>query len=190
MKVPPGAIPDQYETVMIYEKEGVKKEFTMQNYPWQDTTWKFVDRKDKLVKKGNAEPEIHDFALTDFDGNNHTEEILTTLGYTFLLFVKDPETASTENIDKLNALVLQARQWNIPLYIISSASKDITDKFLTANKIEHSDVLQIDNTASKTALRSNPGLMLLEQGTIRDKWSYKDYPQNIFDENGKLKTQK
>lgn len=189
-KVPAGAIPDQYETVMIYEKEGVKKEFTMQNYPWQDSTWKFVDRKDKLIKKGNAEPEIHDFALTDFDGNDHTEEILTTPGFTFLLFIKDPETANTENLDKLNALVVQARQWNIPLYIISSASKEITDKFLAAHKIEHSDVLQIDNTASKTAIRSNPGLVLLEQGTIRGKWSYKDYPQDVFDENGKMKTVK
>ncbi len=190
MKVPPGAIPDEYETVMIYEKGGVKKEFTMQNYPWQDSTWKFVDRKDKLVKKGNAEPEIHDFAITDFDGNDHTEELLTTPGFTFLLFIKDPETASNENLDKLNALVLQARQWNIPLYIISSASKEITDKFLSANKIERSDVLQVDNTVSKTALRSNPGLMLLEKGTIRGKWSYKDYPQNIFDDNGKLKSLK
>jgi hypothetical protein len=28
-------------------------------------------------------------------------------------------------------------------------------------------------------MRSNPGLMLLEQGTIRGKWSFRDYPADI-----------
>ncbi len=51
MKVPPGSTPDVYETVMIYEKDGKQQEYTTENYPWQDTTWVFVDRKDKLVKK-------------------------------------------------------------------------------------------------------------------------------------------
>ena len=49
---------------MIYEKDGVQKEFTLENYPWKDTTWKFVDRKDKLIKKGNAEAKIQDFVIS------------------------------------------------------------------------------------------------------------------------------
>ncbi len=38
------------------------------------------------------------------------------------------------------------------------------------------EVLVLDGTVSKTAMRSNPGLMLLEQGVIKGKWSFRDYP--------------
>ncbi|RYG54021.1 MAG: DoxX family protein [Chitinophagaceae bacterium] len=186
-KIPPGAIPDQYESIMIYEKDGQKKEFTMENYPWQDTTWVFVDRKDKLVKKGNAEPEIKDFAISDFDGNDHTQEILEAEGYTFLLFVKDPESSRTDNMDELRALILNARKYNIPFYILSSADKATTDAFQQRHKLEGAEYVVIDNTVSKTALRSNPGLILLEKGTIRGKWSFRDYPEQISVENGRLK---
>jgi len=186
MQVPPGAIPDQYETVMIYEKDGVKKEFTMENYPWQDTTWVFVDRKDKLVRKGNAEPEIKDFAISDNDGNDHTQEILGTPGYAFLLFLREPDKARTDNLDELKTLMAKANQLNIPFYVLSSASKEATDAFRERHKLYAAEYMVIDNTVSKTALRSNPGLMLLEQGVIRGKWSFRDYPEDISLNNGKI----
>jgi hypothetical protein len=187
MQPPPGSIPDQYETIMIYEKGGQKKEFTMENYPWQDTTWVFVDRKDKLIKKGNAEPEIKDFTINDFDGNDHTQEILGTPGYTFLFFVKDPVTARTDNFDRLKALMAKANSLNIPFYVLSSGNKENTDAFKEKHKMFPADYMVVDATVSKTAMRSNPGLMLVEQGTIRGKWSFRDYPKDIVMENGKLK---
>ena len=63
MKAPtgPGIVTDSFVSVMVYEKDGVKKEFNEQNYPWQDSTWKFVDRTVKQVRVGNAEPDIKDF---------------------------------------------------------------------------------------------------------------------------------
>src|SRR5690606_29029697 len=117
-QIPPGAIPDEYQTIMIYEKDGVQKEFSMDNYPWQDTTWKFVDSKSKIVKKGNAETEIKDFVINDQDQNDHTQESLTAPGYTFLLFVKDPVTARTDNMDLLRNLMTKASEWNIPFYVL------------------------------------------------------------------------
>ncbi len=174
-KIPPGAIPDEYETVMIYEKDGVEKEFTMENYPWQDTTWHFVDRTSKLIKKGNAEPKIKDFMISDYDGNDYTEQILQTPGYTFLLFVKDPEKARTDKMDELKELIKATYAKGGAFYLLSSAPKEATDKFVEENGL-NVDVLIIDKTVSKTALRSNPGLMLLKQGVIQGKWSFRDYP--------------
>ncbi len=187
-QIPPGAIPDQYETVMIYEKDGTQKEFTMENYPWQDTTWKFVDRKDKLIKKGNAEAKIKDFVITDHDGNDQTEFILTQPGYTFLLFVKDPVTARTDNIDRLRTLASQCMAQNVPFYILCSADKETADKYAQQWKID-APFLVLDGTVSKTAMRTNPGLMLLEQGIIRNKWSFRDYPKGMSLNNGKIKLQ-
>lgn len=185
-QIPPGAIPDQYETVMIYEKDGVKKEFTMQNYPWQDTTWKFVDSKSKLVKKGNAEPEIKDFVISDLDQNDQTQQMLTAPGYTFLLFVKDPAHARTDNMDLLRNLMAKANQLNVPFYVLSSGNRETTEAFKEKNKLYPADYMVLDATANKTALRSNPGLMILKDGVILHKMSFRDYPKDISLNNGQL----
>lgn len=185
-QIPPGAIPDEYQTIMIYEKDGVQKEFSMDNYPWQDTTWKFVDSKSKLVKKGNAEPEIKDFVINDQDQNDHTQEILTAPGYTFLLFVKDPVTARTDNMDLLRNLMTKASEWNIPFYVLSSGNKEVTAEFREKNKLYPADYMVLDATANKTALRSNPGLMILKDGVIVDKMSFRDYPKEVSFANRQL----
>jgi len=186
MHVPPGAIPDKYESVLIYEKDGVKKEFNSQNYPWQDTTWKFVDRTDKLVQKGNAEPDIKDFSLTDYAGSDHTEELLTAKGYEFLWFVKDPSTAHLDNMDVLHALIKQAQQLGVPFYVVCSAGKADAEAFQKKMELTNIDFLVLDGTVEKTVMRSNPGLMLLNNGTVEHKWSYKDYPKAISMNNNQL----
>jgi len=187
MQVPPGSIPDQYESVMIYEKDGQQKEFTMENYPWQDTTWKFVDRKDKLIKKGNAEPEIKDFTITDAEGTDHAQEILATPGYTFFLFVRDPGNAREDNVEDLRNLMAKANQYNIPFYVLSSGSRESTEAFKEKYQLHAAEYMVLDGTVSKTAMRSNPGLMLLKDGVIQDKWSFRDYPEDITLENDQLK---
>ncbi len=186
---PPGSTPDVYESIMIYEKDGVQKEYTMENYPWEDTTWKFVDRKDKLIKKGNADPEIKDFVITDLSGNDHTEEILNE-PYVFLLFLKDPEKARNDNVASLQSLIKKCNQLNIPFYVLTSGNIEGSKDWLQKNNLIPNDLLVFDLVASKSALRSNPGLMLLQQGTIRGKWSFRDYPKDAAIESGKLKLMK
>jgi len=179
MQAPPGSTPDVYKTMMIYEKDGKQQEFDETNYPWQDTTWKFVDSKSTLVQKGNADPAIKDFVLNDYTGNDLTEGILKQPGYTFLLYVKDVKKASRENIERLQSLVTTANQLNIPFYVLSSSAQSDADKFAAEYKLQGAQWLIIDGTVSKTAMRSNPGLMLLKEGTIQNKWSFKSYPKGM-----------
>ncbi|NBX27822.1 MAG: DoxX family protein [Chitinophagia bacterium] len=184
MKVPPGAIPDQFETVMIYEKNGKQQSFTMQNYPWQDTTWKFVDSKTQLVKKGNAEPEIKGFAVNDVDGNDYTTAILQEVAPTFILFVKDPATAHEDKMKEAADLLKSATQQGAACYIFSSGSKEVTQAFQKKWGLEGIQMMQFDGTESKTAMRSNPGLMLLQKGTITNKWGYADFPSSCTIKDG------
>ncbi len=183
---PPGSTPDEYSDIFIYEKDGVQKEFTTDNYPWEDTTWKYVDRITKLVKKGNADPEIKDFIITDLSGNEHTEEILNE-PYVFLLFLKDPEKAREDNVASLQSLIKKCNQLNIPFYVLTSGNMERSKEWLEENKIVPNDMLVFDLVANKSALRSNPGLMLLQQGVIRGKWSFRDYPKDAAIESGNLK---
>jgi uncharacterized membrane protein YphA (DoxX/SURF4 family) len=189
MQAPPGSTPDVYKTMMIYEKDGKQQEFDETNYPWQDTTWKFVDSKSTLVQKGNADPAIKDFVLDDYNGNDLTESILKEPGYTFFLFIKDVKKANRENIERLEALVTMSNQLNIPFYVLSSSSKADADKFAAEYKLQGAQWLIIDGTVSKTAMRTNPGLMLIKDGTIQNKWSFKTYPKGLSMNGGMLTLQ-
>lgn len=186
MQLPKGATPAEYETIMIYEKDGVKKEFTMKNYPWEDTTWVFVDRKDKLIKEGTGEPEIKDFVITDADGANQTQAILTAPGYTFLWFVKDPSKVRDDNMDKLKNIYAECKKLNIPFYVLCSGTKDDIAAFKNKWQLGDMPFYTLDGTVSKTAMRTNPGLMLMKDSLVQHKWSFRDYPKNISLNNGQL----
>lgn len=178
MKIPPGATPDKYETVFIYEKNGEKKEFSMDNYPWQDSTWHFVDRVDKLVQKGNAEPPVKDFVISDFNGNDSTQQVLQMPGYLFLFMVKDTHEAGAGWDAKMRSLLKDCRQQGIRVYGITASSLPEVQRFEQAHQLPF-PFLQMDATVIKTAARSNPCLILLRQGVILGKWHYHDMPAHV-----------
>jgi uncharacterized membrane protein YphA (DoxX/SURF4 family) len=175
MKLPPGATPDVYEMMFIYEKDGQKKEFTADNYPWSDSTWKFVDRKDKLVKKGNAEPAIKDFILTDLDGVNQTESILSETKPVYLFLVQNVQKAGSGWDVKMKALQDKWKNQGIVIYGVTASTKEEIAAFKQQHGLEFPFV-QMDGVAIKTAGRSNPCLILLDKGTIKGKWHYNDIP--------------
>ncbi len=60
--------------------------------------------------------------------------------------------------------------------LVLSSSNDIeSNKFKEEHKLDI-EFFTIDQTVCKTAMRANPGLMLLHNGTIQGKWSYANYP--------------
>ncbi len=178
--------PAVIKSVFIYEKDGVKKEFSSDNYPWQDSTWKFVDRKDKVMSETVGEPEIHDFILEDSNSTDLTQQILTAKGYTLFWFIRQFDKADMSNIDKLQHLAAKAAELHIPFYILCSANRESSREFLQKWGLSNLAFLSLDGTASKTAMRSNPGLMLLNDGVVVNKWSYRDYPSDMSLYNGKL----
>lgn len=175
MKLPPGATPDVYEMMFIYEKDGQKKEFTADNYPWSDSTWKFVDRKDKLVKKGNAEPAIKDFILTDLDGVNQTQAILSETKPVYLFLVQNVQKAGSGWDVKMKVLQDKWKNQNIVIYGVTASTKEEIAAFKQQHGLEFPFV-QMDGVAIKTAGRSNPCLILLDKGTIKGKWHYNEIP--------------
>jgi hypothetical protein len=178
--------PAVIKSVFIYEKNGEKKEFSMENYPWQDSTWKFVDRKDKVMSEATGEPEIHDFILIDSNNNDQTQQILTAKGYTFFWLIREFDKADMSNIDKLQHLAAKAAELHVPFYILCSNDKESSKAFLQKWNLANVPSLSLDGTASKTAIRTNPGLMLLNDGVVVNKWSYRDYPAEMALYNGKL----
>lgn len=177
----PGIKQDVYKTIITLKKDGKPTDVTQEEYMADSTLWTLetIDTKSKLIEKGNATPKITDFAVVGYDGNDYTEALLTEPGYNFLFFVKDVSRANVKNMDRIRNLITHAFQGEaVGFYILSSSSKENTEAFRQKNNLV-ADAFLLDGTVSKTAMRSNPGLMLIKGGTIIGKWSYTDFPKDF-----------
>lgn len=171
----PDYVPAKFETILTYQKDGVKKDFTTQNFPWQDTTWKFVDSKTTEVSPAKNEPPIKDFAIGNYNGEDVTQTILNYPGHLMILFVKDVKEAKTDHMDALRKLSEECSKVGVPFMAISASNDLETAEFSKQHKLNFS-FYTIDGTVCKTAMRSNPGLMWMKAGTVMGKYSYANYP--------------
>jgi len=170
MTIPEGAPTDEYETTLIYEKDGKQQEFTLENYPSDDSTWIFVDSKTRLVKKG-YEPPIHDFSLVTPDGQDLTDIILAEQGYSFLMLSIEFSEADRALIDKGIESGLECQEKGIDFYILTASATSLIDNFE-----QELNIFFVDETTMKTIIRSNPGFIVLREGTITEKWAGIDLP--------------
>lgn len=177
MEVPEGAIPDKYESSFRINKEGKEQWFSQTEYMADSTLWELdvIEQKDRLVQKGNATPIIQDFHLIDPAGTDVTEDILHEKKYVYLLFIKDVEAANTSTLDQIRELRARTIADGIEFFIVTSSSLLLTQEFAKKHEL-NMPILQLDGTVSKTAMRTNPGLILLQEGVVKGKWSYKDFP--------------
>jgi hypothetical protein len=173
MEVPEGEEPTELETRFVLKKDGVEKEFTLDNYP--DSTWTFVDSR-MVVKKQGYEPPIHDFAMLRYeDGEDITEQVLADEGYTFLLVAHQLGLANESRIDLINELYDYCLEYGYAFYCLTSSSDEDILKWQEDTGAEYPFCL-MDNTTLRTMVRSNPGLILLKKGTVLWKWSVVDIP--------------
>lgn len=185
MQAPPGSKPDVFQTMydLKHAKTGEMRKMNDSVYLasgiWKDTLWSVQgEPTSELIFKGNATPEIMDFNVSDYDGVDYTATLLKEPGYNFIFFVKDVTKASTKNMDKLRKLFAKCEKSNVGFYLLSANTKEQTEKFIKDNNL-NIYYFVIDGTVCKTAMRSNPGLMLIKAGTVLGKWSYNDYPKDF-----------
>ncbi len=168
---------DEYETTFIYEKDGKQQKFSMEEYSKLDSTWHFVDSESELVKKG-FEPPIHDFSLEDPEQGDITEDVLSNPGYTFLLISKRVEQASTNKRKEINAIYDYAKQNGYGFYCMTATGLESTE--MREYKVEMGGVeypiVNTDEITLKTIVRSNPGLVLIKDGVVINKWSNSNMP--------------
>ena len=171
MKIPAGALPDSFAIRFVYEKGGKQFEFPAENLPADLGTYKYVDRIDKLVRKGNAEAPIKGFTLNA--GNMDSTAIVLSQPKALLLFCENLKRASSwiTDLKNLNAV---AKQKKIPLYIVTAAPINEVSETLNNNALPGIQVFNSDNTVVRTAARTNPTLYLLSHGTITSKYGYLD----------------
>jgi uncharacterized membrane protein len=170
MKIPEGKNAGEYQTTFIYEKDGVKKEFTLENYPADDTSWKFVNQKSVLVKKGYLPP-IHDFSIITSDGEDLTEKILADHGYTLLMISTKLKNANQKHLYKGFETGARCLAQGMNFFVVTASGTDELNQFNNGFNF-----CSADETTLKTIVRSNPGFLLIKEGNIEGKWSWATLP--------------
>lgn len=178
MEIPEGAEQPKFETTFTLKKNGVVKEFTLDNYP--DSTWTFVDSKTVQVSEGYVPP-IHDFSIEDNStGDDLTDDILSDRGYSFLLVAPHLENADDSNFGDINQIYDYAKVHRYRFVGLTASDAKAIDRWTDMTGAEYR-FLFTDETTLKTIIRSNPGLVLIKDGKVIRKWSHNELPQ--LDEN-------
>lgn len=178
MKIPVGAKPDSFAIVFVYEKEGKNYEFSALELPADLNTYKFVSRKDKLIRKGNAEPPIKGFALSGITDIDSTQIVLDH-PYTILLFCENFSIPVSKWEKDFAAIYAESINKGIPAYLITTQPAKAIEH-IKGRSFAGIQVFKCDYTAIRTAARTNPAIFLLQQGTIINKESYKRM-SNVLD---------
>ncbi len=173
MQIPEDAPLDKYETTFFYEKDGIEQAFTLDNYPAEDSTWTFVRQESKLIEQGYVPP-IHDFSIVTEDGDI-TDLILEDAGYTLLVISHKVEKASTRNIKCVKNTIANAKKTGANVIWLTSSYNDEIEAFKTQHGI--TDTFgATDDITLKTIVRANPGLVLIKDATIIEKWHHNSLP--------------
>ena len=177
MRLPEGAKPDQYEVTLKYKNKqtGEIRSFTEENYPWQDTlNWEYESSSERLVKKGYITP-IHDLVIEHPTLGNITEEILEDDNHTILAVAYNLNQSDTQYQPAINRLAEYACEKGIRFYGLTSSTERDIEAYKKRNHVPY-EFCTADEIQLKTMIRSNPGVIILREGTILDKWAGKDVP--------------
>lgn len=178
MSIPEGATLDEYETLYTLknkvsneEKELSDKEY-LSTEIWKDEDWEIIgDPKTTLLKKGYQAP-ISDLIISDENGIESTDAIIENPEYNFIIVAYDLNTTNLNALKKLNDLANKmTEQFRTRSVILTSSSHTLADDL--TNELDLStEFFYADAIPLKSMVRTNPGLILMKQGTVINKWSY------------------
>lgn len=204
MEFPEDAEHDQYDISFVYAKDGVEQTFTLDNYPKGDSTWTFVRQESKLIKKGyeppihdfeiiNADGDdltwdilesevpitlviMYDLAKADKSQMDKIEAMLQQLQMTATVepIVVDTTASDSTLCDTTRIEEIPTIADAIPFYILTGSSTDQIIAFSLEYPSLADYICTCDPVTLKTIVRANPGVIVLQNGTVIDKYNVRN----------------
>lgn len=154
---------------------GEEKEFDSKGkYPWDDSTWVYVDRRIVEKERGIPSP-VQDFRLTDKDGSDVTASILEEPTPVLLVVVKTIDQANNACMPAIKAVTDEAYKAGWYIYGATASSLEQAEALRHDQQLAF-DFVTCDEVTLKTMIRSNPGVVLLKAGVIKGQWHCNDVP--------------
>ncbi len=127
------------------------------------------------MMEGNESPYAEFFLQRAEDGEDITDSLLNSKGYTFLLIAPHLENADDSQLDLINQMYEYAEDNEYPFYGVTASGEKEMERWRDRTGAEY-PFCQTDDITLKTIIRSNPGLLLLKDGVIIRKWSHNRIP--------------
>jgi len=161
----------------LMEKEGEKVSFDQ--YP-SDDSYTFLEM---TLKNPEVLPKISDFAVWS-DAGDYTDKILQGKKLLILSSNIQKTALSVGELDRISALINSFQGTGVNVLLVAASSEEEMKNYLKEKGL-HIGYYMADATVVKTIIRSNPGLVFLEEGTILKKFHYRNTPspeiaKNIF----------
>jgi hypothetical protein len=144
---------------------------------WKDNNWEVIGNPESRLVKAGFTPKIRDLNIQDAQKNDYTKELLSNPYYTLFIVAYDLSKTDEEAMARLNALAINLVQnYNIRTVLLTSNSAQSAQAFGRQHHLV-SDIFYADEVPLKTMVRSNPGILLIKNGTVINKWHYHSIPK-------------
>jgi len=174
---------DIVEKIMIY-KDSANKEISIvynsernsftPNIPLGATFFKLVSEK---ILKIAYKPEIHDWLnIIDQNGIDVSDSIMLSKGYTLLLISSSLSDVHKNVQPKINKLYESWLKTNAKFYALTSSGNPEIAKYTSEKDVKYPFCLA-DNKLLASMIRSNPGLILIKDGIVLKRWSFRNLPK-------------
>jgi len=129
-----------------------------------------------LIKKGFT-PKIQDLTIYDSQHNDYTNELLANPFYSLVIVAWDIDHTNQDAINQINALALDLREnYNTRVVLLTSSPAEVAEAFSKQHRLV-CELFYADEVPLKEMVRSNPGVLLLKNGVVVNKWHYHTLPK-------------
>ena len=185
MEVPEGAALDEYEIIYSLKNKstGESKKVTDKEYLdqkiWEDENWEIVGEPTSKLIKAGYKVAIPDLIISDVDGQDQTQNIITNPYYNFVVTSLDVNKLSDDDLialDRINQTIKDlSSEFNLRTVLLTaSASSDVE---ILSNQLDLvMETFYADLVPLKSMVRSNPGILLIQNGVVINKWSKNNFP--------------
>jgi hypothetical protein len=154
----------------VFRQKDTGKEITSEKYLLDTTQYKYLSVRQTNEDKTRAK--ITDYAVTSVEGEDITQQ--TFEGNKLLLIISDVDETSTKNMADIRQLVNEL-EGKVDVIALTSSTEEKFEQF------RHEQQLAVpyyfaDATVLKTMVRSNPGITLWVNGTVKGMWHHNDTP--------------
>jgi len=145
-------------------------------YPWDDPNFENVPNSTRVVEveAGLTSP-VQDFLLTDKDGYEATADILNEPGPVLLVMMYNVKKTPAGKLPAIVKLAAEASAKGWYVYGVTASPWEDVEEVRHTHQLSF-DFFQSDEKVIKTTIRANPGIMLLQGGTVRGLWHGNDAP--------------
>jgi len=169
--------PGLAKTYLTYRHKisGETKEYLSPNYPWNDSVWMAEWEFDSQRIDDSGVIKGHSLKIFDAEGNDFTETFINNPGYQFLVASYSLGTSSAKGFEKIDKLYGNVMNDGHSFVVLTGSLEDEIRSFRQGLNPDM-EFYNADDVELKMMVRANPGVILLKDGVVMEKWHWRDLP--------------